>query len=57
MSSKFTGSIRRIRSHRSGFDSYLATVQKPKCKSCPSYDEAHRDFDNRLRSEVRGYLG
>ena len=57
MSSRLAGSIRTIRSHRAGFDSYLANVQKPKCALSPSYDEARKDFDKRLRGEVRGLLG
>ena len=57
MSSRLAGSVRTIRSHRAGFDSYLANVQKPKCALSPSYDEARKDFDKRLRGEVRGLLG
>ena len=57
MSGRFAESIRSIRGHRAGFDSYLAGIQKPKCALNPSYDDARRDFDRRLRYEVRGFLG
>ena len=57
MSSRLAGSIRSIRSHSAGFDSYLAKVRKPGCALSPSYDEARKDYDRRLRGEVRGYLG
>ncbi len=57
MFDRFAGTIRRIPSHRSGFDSYLANVQKAGCSSCPRYDEARKDFNSRHRGEVHGYLG
>lgn len=56
MSSRFAESIRSIGSHRGGFDTYLATVGKPKCALGPNHDEARKDFDKRLRGAVRGYL-
>ena len=36
MTSRLAGSIKSIRSHRAGFDSYLANVQKPKCALSPT---------------------
>ena len=40
-----------------GFDSYLANVRTAKCTSCPNIDEARKDYDGRLRSEVHGFIG
>ena len=57
MFDRFSGSVRRISSHRAALDSYLASVQKTKCACGPKYDEAVRDFNSRIRGEFRGYLG
>ena len=57
MSSRLAGSIKSIRSHHTGFDSYLAKLRKPRCALSPTYDEARKDFEKRLRGEVRGLLG
>ena len=57
MLNRLAGAVRGIHNRHAGFDSYLANVRKPKCALGPSYDEAHKDFDSRLRREVRGLLG
>lgn len=57
MFDRFAGSIRRIGTHRAALDSYLASVQKTKCACGPKYDEAIKDFNGRIRGELRGYLG
>ena len=57
MIDRFVGSIRGIRSHRTGFDSYLANVQKGRGLGGPKYDEARKDFRNIKRGEFQGYLG
>ena len=57
MIDRYSGKLRRFRRHRVGFDSYLANVQTAKCTSCPNSDEARKDFNGRLRSEVRGFIG
>ena len=56
MIDRFVGSIRGIRGHRTGFDSYLANVQKGRGWGGPKFDEARKDFNNTVRSEFRGYL-
>ena len=56
MFDRFVGSIRGIRSHRTGFDSYLVNVQTGKGTSGPKYDEARKDFNSRIRGEFRGYI-
>ena len=56
MFDRFVGSIRGIRSQRSGFDSYLAQVQKGRGFAGPKYDEARKDFNSRIRGEFSGYL-
>ena len=57
MIDKFAGRIRGIGSYRTGLDSYFANVQERKCRYGPKYEEARKDFNNRLRGEVHGYLG
>ena len=57
MIDRYSGKLRRFRRHRVGFDSYLANVQTAKCTSCPNYDEARKDYNGRIRSEVRGFIG
>ena len=57
MFDRFTSTIRRIGSHRSGLDAYLGGVQMGECSCGPKYDEARRDFNNRIRTEFRGFLG
>ena len=57
MIDKFVGSVRGIRSRRTGFDSYLVNVQKGRVWGGPKYDEARKDFNNRVRGEFQGYLG
>ena len=57
MIDRLVGSIRGIRSHRTGFDSYLANVQKGRDGTGPTLDEARKDFRNTLRSESQGFLG
>ncbi len=57
MIDRFVGSIRGIRSHRTGFDSYLANVQKGRGWGGPKFDEARKDFRNIKRGEFQGYLG
>ena len=57
MFDRFAGSIRRIGTRRAALDSYLASVQKTKCAYGPKYDEARKDFNDRIRGEFRGYLG
>lgn len=56
MFDRFVGSIRGIRSHRTGFDSYLVNVQQGRGAAGPKYDEARRDFNSTIRGEFRGYL-
>ena len=57
MFDRFVGSVRGIRSHRTGFASYLVNVQKGKDWGGPKYDEARKDFRNIKRGEFQGYLG
>ena len=57
MIDRYSGKLRSFGRRRVGFDSYLANVQTAKCTSCPNYDEARKDFNGRLRSEVRGFMG
>ena len=57
MIDRFVGSIRGIRSYRTGFDSYLANVQKGRGWGGPKYDEARKDFRSIKRGEFQGYLG
>lgn len=57
MIDRFVGSIRGIRSHRTGFDSYLVNVQKGRGWGGPKFDEARKDFNNRMRGEYQGYIG
>ena len=57
MIDRFVGSIRGFRSHRTGFDSYLVNVQKGRDWGGPKFDEARRDFNNRVRGEYQGYIG
>ncbi len=57
MIDRYSGNIRGFGRRRVGFDSYLANVQTAKCTSCPNSDEARKDYNGRLRSEVRGLLG
>ena len=57
MIDRFVGSIRGISKHRTGFDSYLANVQKGKVACGPKFDEARKDFNNRMRGEYQGFLG
>ena len=57
MINRYSGKLRSFGRRRVGFDSYLANVQTAKCTSCPNYDEARKDFNGRLRSEVRGFIG
>ena len=56
MFDRFVGSIRGIRSHRTGFDSYLVNVQKGRGTAGPKYDEARRDYNSAIRGEFRGFL-
>ena len=57
MFDKFVGSIRGIRSHRTGFDSYLLNVQKGRGGNGPNFDEARKDYCNIMRSEYPGFIG
>ena len=56
MIDKFVGSIRGIRKHRTGFDSYLSNIQAGRGRVGPTFDEARRDYHNTVRSEFQGYL-
>ena len=57
MIDRFVGSIRGIRRHRTGLDSYIAAVQNDRRPVGPKYDEARKDFNNRIRGEISGFLG
>ena len=57
MIDRFTSTIRRIGSHRSGLDAYLGSVQRGECSCDPKYDEARKDFNSRVRGEIRGFFG
>ncbi len=57
MIDRFVGSLRGIRRHRTGFDSYLVNVQKGRGWGGPKFDEARKDFRNIKRGEFQGYLG
>ena len=56
MIDKFVGSIRGISRHRTGLDSYVASVQNDRRPVGPKYDEARKDFNSRIRGEIRGFL-
>ena len=57
MIDRFVGSIRGLRNHRTGLDSYAVNVQKGIGWGRPKYDEARKDFNNRIRGQISGYLG
>ena len=40
-----------------GLEAYLGGVQMGECSCGPKYDEARRDFNSRIRTEFRGFLG
>lgn len=54
MLNKVVGSIRGIRRHRTGFDSYLANVQG-RGGSVPTIEEARKDFTNIMRTRTNGF--
>lgn len=56
MIDKFVCSIRGIRSHRTGFDSYLANIQAGRGRIGPTIDEARKDYHNAIRSKSQGFL-
>ncbi len=57
MIDKFVGSIRGIRRHRTGFDSYLTNIQAGRRRSGPTIDEARKDYHNAKRGEFQGFFG
>lgn len=57
MIDRFVGSFQGIRRHRTGLDSYIANVQNARRPVGPKYDEARKDFNNRIRGEIIGFLG
>lgn len=56
MIDRLVGSIRGIRRHRTGLDSYIDAVQNGSRSVGPKYDEARKDFNNRIRGEISGFL-
>ena len=56
MIDRFVGSIRGIRSHRTGLDSYIANMQNDRHPVGPKYDEARKDFNNRIRGQISGFI-
>lgn len=41
----------------SGFDSYLANIQRFNMNGGPSVEEARKDFNNTVHNETNGLLG
>ena len=46
--------IRHLNSHGTGFDSYLANVQRHSLGAGPRMEEARRDFLNTVHNETIG---
>ena len=57
MINRLVGPIRGIRSHRTGFDSYLINVQKGRGWGGPKVDEARKDYRDIMHNDFKGYIG
>lgn len=53
---KFIDSIRHINRHTSGFDAYLANIQRSGLSDVPTLSEAKKDYRNAI-SHTNPYIG